>query len=734
MVRFANFARACALALVFLAPIASAADHPKTCVVLSGGGARGAAHIGVLKVLEEYRIPIDCIVGTSMGALVGAAYATGMTVPEMESIIAEMSTDILFKERPPRQELSVRQKQDEQLNLVGPELGLRGGEILLQKGIVSGVQLETVLRRLSKAKGYRRFDDLPIPFRAVATDVVTGRAIVFGEGELANVIRGSMSVPGAIAPIEIGDLLLVDGGITNNLPVNIAREMGAKVVIAVNLGTPLLKREHLGSVVGIAAQMIFILTEQNVQASIATLGERDVLIEPALGDYSFGDFDNMAKTLPIGEAAARKAAGFLQRLTVTPAEFAALRAKQTQVAPPDSLPVDEIRFENLARVNPAHAASMLHTKVGEPIDQQVLDRDIRRLYGTGDFEHVGYRIIDDAGRRILAIEAVEKAWGPNYLRFGLKFATDFKGDTNLDLYASYRRTWLNSLGAEWKTDLLFGRNLSLTSEFYQPVDVAGRFFVAPRVELGRQLVDVFDGTDRIGQLAFRYVRGGLDVGTQFGSYGELRAGVVRGALDGTVSTGARTLVSDLGLERLRIGGWSSRFFIDQLDSNAFPRSGMSAGVEAFGSRTGLGAQDSYTKWDTGGLAAHSFGDNTFLLGWIVGGKSGTDPLPAYDQFSLGGFLQLSGYPTGALLGETIRFGRLLYYRKLVRQTLLEGVYAGMSLEAGKLGASPISSTPKGVIKAGSVYLGFDTYLGPVYLGYGRASTGASSFYLFLGRL
>jgi NTE family protein len=734
MVHFPKLARGCGLVLALLASMASAADRPRICVVLSGGGARGAAHIGVLKVLEEYRVPIDCIVGTSMGALVGAAYATGTTVAEMESIVGEMSTEKLFKERPPRQELSVRQKQDEQLNLVGPEIGLRGGEILLQKGIVSGVQLETVLRRLSKAKGYRRFDELPIPFRAVATDVVTGRAIVFGEGELANVIRGSMSVPGAIAPIEIGDLLLVDGGITNNLPVNIAREMGAQVVIAVNLGTPLLKREQLGTVVGVAAQMLFILTEQNVQASIATLGERDVLIEPALGDYSFGDFDNMVKTLPIGEAAARKAQGFLQRLAVPPAEYTALLAKRLRLAPPDPLPIDEIRFENLARVNPAHAASFLNTKVGEPIDQQVLDRDIRRLYGTGDFEHVNYRIIDESGRRVLAIEAVEKAWGPNYVRFGLKFGTDFKGDTNLDLFASYKRTWLNSLGAEWKTDLQFGRNLALSTELYQPVDVAGRFFVAPRLEVGRQLVDIFDGTDRVAQLAFRYTRGGLDVGTQFGSYGELRAGIVRGALDGTVSTGARTLVSELGLERLRIGGWSSRLFIDQLDSNSFPRSGMSAGLEAFGSRSGLGAQDNYTKWDTGGLAAHSFGDNTFLLGWIVGGKSGAEPLPTYDQFSLGGFLQLSGYPTGALLGETIRFGRLLYYRKLVRQTLLEGVYAGMSFEAGKLGSSPISTTPKGVITAGSVYLGFDTYLGPVYLGYGRASTGASSFYLFLGRL
>src|SRR5438552_1461928 len=161
-------------AVLLCVSFACAAERPRICVVLSGGGARGAAHIGVLKVLEEYRIPIDCIAGTSMGALVGAAYATGSSVAEMEKLVEELSTETLFKERPPRQELSVRRKQEDQLNLVGPEVGSRDGEFFLQKGFASGVQLETVLRKLSRARGYQSFDELPIPFRAVATDLVTG--------------------------------------------------------------------------------------------------------------------------------------------------------------------------------------------------------------------------------------------------------------------------------------------------------------------------------------------------------------------------------------------------------------------------------------------------------------------------------------------------------------------------------------------------------------------------------
>jgi NTE family protein len=724
-------AKLCAAVLVCLSLAAAAADRPRICVVLSGGGARGAAHIGVLKVLEEYRVPIDCIAGTSMGALVGASYATGTTVPEMEKLVEELSTEALFKERPPRQELSVRRKQEDQLNLVGPEVGIRDGEVFLQKGFASGVLLETVLRKLSKAKGYRRFDDLPIPFRAVATDLVTGRLVVFGEGELARVMRASMSVPGVIAPTEIDDMLLIDGGLVNNLPVNIAREMGADIVIAVNLGTPLLKRKHLGSFVGVTGQMIFILTEQNVQASIATLTERDVLIEPELGDYSFGDFDNMVKTLPIGEAAAHKVVGFLRRFSLPPDEYAALRRKQQARPPEDPRPVDEIRFVDLQRVNPEVLATLIDTKPGVPIDQDVLDRDIRRLYGTADFEAVGYSFLQEAGKRVLAIEAVEKTWGPGYLRFGVGLAHDFEGESHFDLLASYRRTWLNRLGAEWRTDLQLGRTTAITSEFYQPLTVGGHLFVAPRVEAGQQPVDLFAGNRRLVRYLFRHARVGFDVGSQFTQYGELRVGLVRGVVDAKLTTGPPDFAANV--DPVQQGALTAKLFFDQLDNTNFPRSGYSGGVQAFVSRPALGAQDHYTKVLGGVDAARSFGDHTFSAALAVGKKTGQAALPAYDLFQWGGFLRLSGYPTGALVGDSVQFGRVMYHHKLARQTLLEGVYAGMSFEGGKVGGPLIPGNPTGWIRSGSVFIALDTLLGPLYLGYGRAQGGADSLYLYLGR-
>jgi NTE family protein len=710
---------------------ASPQGRPKVCLVLSGGGARGAAHVGVLKVLEELRVPVDCITGTSMGSLVGAGYATGTTIPEMEALLASMSTERLFKEKPPRQEVAIRRKQDDYINYIGPEFGFKGGELLLPKGVVSGVQLESVLRDLAKVKGYQNFDTLPIPFRAVATDLVTGKAVVFSEGELANVMRASMSVPGAVAPAEFGGMILVDGGLTNNLPVDVARKMGADIVIAVNLGTPLSPREELGSILGVSGQMINILTEQNVQASLASLKPTDILILPELGNFSAGDFDHLPATVPIGEAAARKVADRLAKLSLSPDEYKALRARQLKVAPPDVRPIDEIRFEGLKRVNPRAAAAIMDTAPGKPVDQAMLDRDMRRLQGTGDFEHVSYRYADEAGKRILVIDAVEKSWGPDYLRFGLNLSTDFKGDAYFNLLATHRMTWLNSLGAEWRNDLQVGRTSLIRTEFYQPLEERRFFFVAPWAKAERGFVDLFQGNDRIARYDVPNSQVGLDLGSQFTRYGELRAGVLRGTARPKLDTGPAYLAPDP--EKVSEGAFTARLFFDQLDSVTFPRSGYGARINYYASRDELGADLSYTKVDGMADAAYSLGEHTFSLGLVGATRLGETPLPRSDQYQWGGFMQQSGYRTGALMGESIAFGRLVYYHRLVRQTLLEGVYAGFSLEAGKVGKPLVPGSPTGTLYSGSLFLALDSPVGPVYLAYGRADDGSSSAYLYLGR-
>ncbi|SPK76408.1 putative esterase of the alpha-beta hydrolase superfamily, patatin-like phospholipase domain exported protein (plasmid) [Cupriavidus taiwanensis] len=707
------------------------AGRPRICLVLSGGGARGAAHIGVLKVLEAMHIPVDCIAGTSMGSLVGGAYASGMGPAEMERLVAGLSTDKLFKERPPRQDLTIRRKQDDYTNLLTPEIGVQASGLLLPKGAVSGVQLETVLRQLARTPGYRDFDRLPIPYRAVATDLVAGTPVVFSQGELANVMRASMSVPGAVAPAEYEGRLLVDGGLTDNLPVGVARSMGADIVIAVNLGTSLMKREELTSVIGVTGQMLNILTEQNVRASLASLRPTDVLIEPALGDFSATDFDHLTATIPIGEAAARKVADRLAPLALPPAQYAELRAAQQAVQPPDTRPVDEIWLAPLHRVNPDYATAVMQTRPGEPIDQAALDQDMRRLFGTGDFEHVNYGILEEPGRRVLTVNAVEKSWGPDYLRFGLGLSSDFRGDAYFNLVGSYRRTWLNALGAEWRTDVQVGQTSALASEFYQPLDTRQFFFIAPRIELERRPVNVFRGSTRIATYDVRRFDLALDVGSQFTKYGELRVGVQSGTEHATLSTGPASLAPGPG--SIRRGAVTGRLFFDQLDSVDFPRFGYAGGLRIYASQPGLGADQTYIKAQADGIYAHSFGDHTLSFAFKVGGNPGGKPLPNYDLFQWGGFLQQSGYATGQLMGGNLQFARLVYYNKLARQTLLQGVYAGFSLEAGRVGDPLVPGSPTGLLKSGSLFLALDSPLGPLYLAYGRAAAGVYSFYLFLGK-
>ena len=728
-------AAASAPALPVLPAEAPALPHrPRIGLVLSGGGARGAAHIGVLKVLEELHVPIDVIAGTSMGSIVGGSYASGQTVANMARDVAHIKTEMLAKDQPPRAEITVHLKQEDWLDYIGPQFGYREGSLLLPKGAISGVALEAVLRDLVLTKGETSFDKLPIPFRAVATDVISGQMTVLKSGDLATAMRASMSVPGAIAPVPIGDKQLVDGGLTRNLPVDVARAMGADVVIAVNLGTPLLTREQITSALSVSLQMLNILTEQNVQASLKSLRPGDVLIEPELGGYSAGDFDNMPSTIPIGEAAARKVAEQLERYSVSPEQFAAHRLRQVRVAAQDTRPVDEIRVEGLQRVHPDVVIQSMDSAVGQPLDIPTLDLDLRRIYGRGDFEHVSYQLIDEPDRRILAVQAVEKSWGPTYMRFGLSLSSDFRGDNTFNLLASLRRTWLNRLGGEWRVDAQVGNDGLLFTEFYQPLVPNQYFFIAPRAQWATGPADIFGGPDGdvlTARYNLRTGTVGVDLGSQFTKYGELRVGLVAGKFDANLQIGP-ALLAPHELER-DIGALRTRLYIDQLDSVGFPRSGYSVDAQLLNSSTRLGASETYNRWNAQTFAAKSFAEHTFQLALSGGGAIGDNPLPFYDYMSYGGFMRMTGYRDGQLRNAAVTYGRLSYMNRLLKVPLLEGVYGGASVEVARLGQPLIPTGIQGHVASGSLFLAVDTPLGPAYLAYGHTLDGNSNVYFYLGK-
>ncbi len=418
----------------------------------------------------------------------------------------------------------------------------------------------------------------------------------------------------------------------------------------------------------------------------------------------------MVTTVPIGEAAARKVADRLAALALPPAAYAEWRHEHSQSPPPDARPVDEIRFTPMQRVNAEAVKGILETKAHEPLDQPKLDLDMRRLYGTGDFEHVNYRILDEAGTRVLYIDAIEKSSGPNYLRFGLGLASDLQGDAYFNLAASYRRTWVDALGAEWRTDFQMGRNSHVISEFYQPLQTSRYLFVAPRIEFNRETFDLYEVNQRVARYNIRTNRAALDVGTEFTKYGEMRLGILGGHLDATLETGPDELAPP---GRVKQGAVTFKAALDQLDNARYPRFGTAATFDVFASDKGLGATDAYKKWDASFLGAYSFGPHTIQLALRGGGEAGNDALPRYDLFQWGGLLQQSGYRTGALVGERLRFARIVYMGRVAQQQLFDGLYARAPRSRSRRMDKPlVAGSPTGTLRSVAAFFSTGHAAGP----------------------
>ena len=707
---------------------AAAASPPRIGLALSGGGARGIAHVGVLKVLEELRIPIHCVTGTSMGAIVGGTFAAGTSPTEMEKVVLAADWDEIFRDRPPRQEIAVRRKVDDYKTLFAPEYGVKDSGLALPTGVIAGVSIESFFRVLATpALGVSDFQKLPIPFRAMATDIETGESVVLDHGSVAQAMRASMSVPAAIAPVEIDGRLLVDGGIANNLPINEARKLCADVVIAVNISTPPLKRKEITSALNVATQLVNFLGKQTVDDQLKGLGKQDVLIEPDLGDISAATFDRSVEAIKIGEQATRAMADSLKRYSLPPDQYAALRA--TQTAERKALgTVTEIRIEGLERTNPEVLSALIETKPGEPLSEEKISADLRRIYGRGDFESIGYHLAD-TGPRAMVIEPREKSWGPDYLRFGLGLASDFQSDNEFNLLFQYRKTWLNRLGGEWLTEVQFGQDTHLFSEFYQPLHEAGRWFVAPYFKIGQQSRGVFDGDEKVAEYLVGAGQVGVDVGSVLGTWGQVRVGPVWTRVNARVDTGSPILPS----VRETTAGVRAVAFVDQTDHAWFPSSGYGATGSLYAATTAFGSALNYQRLEAAARGIWSWGPHTLNLSMSGGTDFGSD-MPAYESFTLGGPLRLSAYRVNQFAGREYAFGRLMYYHRVfaLPDILGSGVYLGGSAEVGRMTDRFDGLPSAGTLWSGSVFVGADTFAGPAYLGLGLGKAGQWGLYMLLG--
>jgi NTE family protein len=712
----------------------SPSGRPRIGLVLSGGGARGAAHIGVLKVLDELRVPIDAIAGTSMGAVVGGLYATGFSAQDIERIVSTLDWQDAFKDSPPRAELTFRRKQEDQNFLVKFPLGLRSGNFLLPKGLIQGQKLNQTLRKLTlPVARITDFDQLPTPFRAVATDLETGEAVVMHDGDLTSALRASLSAPGVFSPVEREGRLLVDGGLSENLPIDVAREMGVDVLIVVDVGFPLLDRTKLNSAPVISNQMLAILMRRDSDRQRATLSPRDVIIDPPLADASSFDFGIVMRAVSKGEEAARAAAQKLSAYSLSPDEYSIYSVRREDVRG-GTPTVDFVRVEAGSERYTEALTKLFDDVVGKPVDADELGKRVTGYYGRGNLEALDYALVkDEQDRYGLALTARRNSWGPNYVRFGLNLQDDFEGNSSYNAAARFVLSEITQPGGEWVWDLQVGETSRFATEVYLPFTQGGPYFMLPHATVEARNVSVLDEEQQaVAEYRVRSFGYGLDFGREFGNWGEIRGGYR----------------SDSGRSRVRVGdptlptgdfdsrGYFMRMSYDRLDDINFPRHGQTATLEWSAQRTGLGADQSSDLLSFNWIAARTFGRQTAVLWTSLGTTLNEPTADLRTLFPLGGFLNLSGLKPDSIAGPHFGITRLLLYRQIGRGGpgfLDVPAYLGLSLEAGNVWQRRSDASFGGTRKDASLFLGLDTPIGPVYLGTGFEEGGSEAFYLFLGR-
>lgn len=726
---------------------ASAGNRPRIGLVLSGGGARGYAHIGVLKALERMHVPVDCIAATSMGAVVGGLYASGLGADELDARLSRVNLGDIVFDRNERAQLPQTLREDSFQYPIGISAGLGKDGVKLPVGLVQGNKLLTLLQDWTAAwPGDIDFDTLPVPFRTIATDLGTGAPVVLRQGSLPRAIRASAAVPGLFAPFRIDGHTLVDGGLVSNLPVQMVRDMGADIVIAVNVATPLDDPAKLDSPAAVTQQMVTILTNQNVATQKALLGQRDVLIEPDLGTLSFTDFSHARDSVRLGDAATQAIATKLAALALpAPAwdQYLAARAAHGAVAEPRR--IDAIEVHTSGRIPASYVRQYLRAREGDRYDTAAVNHDLAQLSTSGDFESVTQEMVTENGRSVLKVDAQEKSWGPQFLLFGFGLSTTFDGKGAFNLQLGHRYPWLTQGGLEWRNDIVLGSNQAKWhTELRQPVFDRLGFYIAPYAEYGRKHVDIYsDNGDTRNATPLTALRvdtamAGLDLGMPIGRLGEFRVGanyqqvryhsdyLLLGAPGGRFSASVRQ-------PTIR-----AQLTIDQLDDPLYPRKGyylFAVNQLSFG-----GANNSFDDAHAKALWAGSYGRHTLNLAaeaaMTYNDHRSDNSVSGGLGFTLGGFQRLSAYAPDQFSGNYLLYGRLTYLNEL-REFVLPGLRTtvfGTSLEVGDVwlrrrnfGSGPYKSSA-------SVFIGGNSVIGPLYFGFAAAPAGVWNIYLQLGRV
>ncbi|MBU2896359.1 patatin-like phospholipase family protein [Vibrio hepatarius] len=729
--------------------------RPKIAVVLAGGGAKGAAHIGVLKALEELKIPVDYITGTSMGAYVGGLYSTGMSSDEIESFITTVDWNSGYRDRVDRSQRRVRDKEYEDRYQLTTDLGLRWGEVHAARGIVQGQGMLKILRETSgNLPPFTSFDDLAIPYRSVATDIIELKPVVIGDGYLVDAMMASMSVPGALPPYELNGQLLVDGGVTNNMPVDVARALGADVVIAVDISTDYREEEEFTTLFTVADQLSNYLVRSTTNRQAKTLTDRDVFLKPQVGDMETTAFEKMPFAFQQGYQAAITNKLKLAQYSVSSSEYQDYidhkEDARRKLRYGDEIIVEQIVIHNHSHYSEEALKKYLKLDQGRRYSTAEIENSIQNLYALDRFELITYRYEEIDNQNSLVLNIREKSWGPNYANFRFFLEDDFDTDSQYSIGVSTNFTDLNSLGAEFRLNVEMGSDKLVLGELYSPLlfntdmfTTIAASYSSEKVNLpSRGMTDTsLNATRDYIPIAFNEWGTEWAVGYQNALWSRIKLGVRY--TDGTGELASLPSLGDVSYKR--VGGFIN-YRIDTLDSFSVPTKGLYLDLDYLVSHDdSIGTtgsifeghnEDTALEYGAKVIYAQSFSRHTLIGNLDVGVVESKNSALIINPKELGGFLNLSGIPRNSLIGQNKIFGSLVYrYRWFDNDFGLfsSPFYLGLSIEYGGVWSDPSISADKAPLYgAGSIFAGIDSPVGPIMLGYGRTEQSYDSFYLIIG--
>ena len=735
-----NYPSILLILLLVIPSITFAQQRAKIGLVLSGGGAKGSAHIGVLKVLEQQRIPIDYITGTSIGAYVGGMYALGYSVEEIEKRMLTLDWDAGYSDNIPRESLHYEEKQRKDQYNIPLKFGYSEEQVKTTSGFLVGQSVAQLLRESTGLVAeFESFDQLAIPYRAVATDLVTSLAVVLDSGSIVDAMRASAAVPGAVQPIDINGMMLVDGGLANNMPVDIIKKMGADIVIAVDIGSSLSSKEQIKMTVDVLNQLSTFLTNATSEAQKKLLTANDILIRPEVGQLSTTDWSILPQALILGEQAASQHLSALQKLGLNEADFADYQQQKKHKSAawftPLSKPITNIVFANNSKVNTTIIKNSFAVNTGDTLNQQELQAAIARVYALNKFEHVDAEFTDTDEGRTLTLKTEAKSWGPNYISLGFSMQDSFSQDTTVLLDLSFELTDITDNGGSWKNDLTIGYEKKLATEFYQPLDIEHKFFSRSRLQYYQHDWGGENQAELDGQLFKRSFLGSTSLGYNLFDNGIFELGLI----------GERGTISYKNWEEEEADFASYGFFFhfgyDNLNSINFPTSGnqLSIGIrygnDSYGQHYFFESTDKSFKYDVNWRGALSLEHHT-LVGIASYAKVNNEKDFTVHVSELGGFLNLSAYQRNELVGPNKFFSALVYHYDLGRDML--GLtdfplYLGTSFEAGNVWETTEHINIDDLIYSTSLFLGTDTSMGPIAFGFGYAEKGQNAFFLSIGK-